>query len=250
MKTQLPIIRWGLSALTALALVPFANATIINFSAHHSDDNITVTSADLSGPNGVAAGLEAWNLNNFNDGAPQSGLFDSTGAVTGVGVTFDGLGGPDDWGYGASLKLLWRAGRGFYNGPGNAASFTISGLTVGTQYNLWIATAHLGNTGDAKGVGDWTTSNVNSTGSSIAVNNTGFETNGSTWVEGINYVLFSNVEPDATGHITMTEHTVTPNLTDARVGFNGFQLVSVPEPSTAMLAGVGLLALLRRRRSA
>lgn len=173
-------------------------------------------------------------------------MFDSTVAVTGVGVTFDGLGGPDDWEYNSPLKLVWRAGRGFYNGPGNSASFTINGLDNGTLYDLYIASARIGGTT----VGDWTTANTNATASSLIIDNTGNESNGSTWVSGVNYVYFHNVQPIG-GSITMTEHVNnTINGADGRVGFNGFQLISVPEPTTAMLAGVGLLALLRRRRSA
>ena len=82
------------------------------------------------------------------------------------------------------------------------------------------------------------------------MDNTGNETNGSTWVAGANYALFENIVADGSGNITMKEHAYNPNLTDARVGLNGFQLVSaVPEPSTALLAGFGLLGLLRRRRA-
>lgn len=244
MKTQ-TIIRWGLPVLAALALAPVASALTINFSTHHSDDDGTVTSALLAGPNGVAAGLETWNLNNFNDGASQSSLLDSAGATTGVGVSFVDLGGPDDWGYNSALKLLWRSGRQFYNGPGNAGSFSITGLDVGGIYDLWIATSHIGSTT----VGDWTTANANTTGPSVVLDNTGNESNGATWVQGVNYVFFDDVVVDGTGKITMTEHLTT--LNGSRVGFNGFQLVSaVPEPSAALLAGFGLLGLLHRRRRA
>ena len=249
MKTPMTIIRWGLPVLAALAIVPVANATIINYSVHHADDDGIVTSANLSGPNGVAAGVETWNLPTAS-GEPlltQSNLLDAAGATTGVGVSFSDLGGPDDWGYNSALKLLWRSGRQFYNGPGNAGSFSITGLTPGATFNLWIASSHL--SGDAaRNIGDWTTANTNTTGASVVMNNTGQETNGSTWVLGVNYTLFQNIEANGSGVITMTEHAINPNLTDSRVGFNGFQLVSVPEPSSAALLGLGAFALILRRR--
>ena len=242
--------QWGLSLLAAITLVPTANAVVINYSVHHADDDGIVTSTNLSGPNGVAAGVETWNLATAS-GEPlltQSALLDAAGATTGVGVSFTELGGPDDWGYGSTLKLLWRSGRQFYNGEGNAGSFSITGLTPGATFNLWIASSHLSGE-NAKNVGDWTTANANTTGASVIMDNTGNETNGSTWVLGANYTLFENIVANGSGVITMTEHAINPNLTDARVGFNGFQLVSVPEPSTALLAGFGLLGLLRRRRA-
>jgi hypothetical protein len=245
MNHQTTIIQWGFSVLAAIAIAPSSHAATINFSAHHPDDNGIVTSANLSGPSGVAAGVETWNLNNFNDGAAQSGLVDATGSATGVGVTFDGLGGPDDWGYNSPLKLVWRSGRGFYNGPGNSASFTINGLDNSTLYDLYIASAHSNGTT----VGDWTTANPNATAPSLVINNTGNEGNGSTWVAGVNYVFFHNLQPIG-GNITMTEHVNNViNGADGRVGMNGFQLISVPEPSSSLIVGFAALGLIRRRRA-
>lgn len=252
-------IRWGLPDLAALAIVPVQGATTINFAVHHPDDNVNVTSANLSGPNVVAAGVETWNLasNPTTEGvatlATRSGLLNSTGTITGVGVSFVEFGGPDGWGYGSALKLLWRSGRGFYNGSGNAQSFTINGLTPGATFDLWIASSHLGTLNSAQGVGDWSTANTNTTGASVVMNNTGQETNGSTWVSGVNYARFENIVADSSGLITMTSHAIFPNPTDSRIGFNGFQLVSVdavPEPSRALLAVFGLLGLVLRRRRA
>ena len=250
MKSKPTIMQWGLSVLAAITLVPTANAVVINFSVHHADDNGVVTSANLSGPDGVAAGVETWNLPTASGEplASASSLLDAAGATTGVGVNFTDLGGPDDWGYNSALKLLWRSGRQFYNGAGNEGKFTITGLTPGATFNLWIASSHLAN-GIARNIGDWSTSNTNTTGASVTMDNTGNETNGSTWVSGANYALFENIVADGSGNITMKEHAYNPNLTDARVGLNGFQLVSVPEPSTALLAGFGLLGLVRRRRA-
>ncbi len=243
--------QWGLSLLAAITLVPTANAVVINYSVHHADDNGIVTSTNLSGPNGVAAGVETWNLPTAS-GEPlltQSNLLDATGATTGVGVSFSGIGGPDDWGYNSTLKLLWRSGRVFSNDTyaNSAGSFTINGLTPGATFNLWIASSHLAS-GIARNLGDWTTANTNTTGASVIMNNTGNETNGSTWVLGANYTLFENIVANGSGQITMTSHALIPNLTDSRVGFNGFQLVNVPEPSSAALLGLGAFALILRRR--
>ena len=236
------LFRSGLPLLASLALAPIASATIINFSVHDAADT-AVNSTTISGPNGVAAGLELWNLNNFN-GSTQSGLLDSFGVATGVGVSFSDIGGPDDWGYNSPLKLLWRSARNFDTSPGNAASFTISGLAAGT-YDLWIATSHV----DGTVVGDWTTSNTNTTGATVALNNTGQEATDSTWVAGVNYVLFNNIQPDGSGNVTMTVHSISG--AGERVGFNGFQLATaVPEPSSAVLCGIGLIGLLHRRRRA
>ena len=243
--------QWGLSLLAAITFVPTANAVVINYSVHHADDDGIVTSTNLSGPNGVAAGVETWNLPTAS-GEPlltQSNLLDAAGATTTVGVSFNDLGGPDDWGYNSPLKLLWRSGRQFFNGPGNAGSFSITGLTPGATFNLWIASSHIGGLNSAQNKGDWTTANTNTTGASVVMDNTGQETNGSTWVLGVNYTLFENIEANGSGVITMTEHAIDPNLTDSRVGFNGFQLVSVvPEPSSAALLGLGAFALILRRR--
>jgi hypothetical protein len=173
-------------------------------------------------------------------------MLDANGVATGVGITCEGLEGPDRWSENAELTLLHRVVRRFDNDSyaNSAGSFSITGLTAGEAYDLYIASAHTGVTT----VGDWTTSNVNKTGPSVVIDNTGNENNGSTWVAGVNYVLFKKVVADSSGVITMTCHLTKFN--GSRIGFNGFQLISsVPEPSVALLGALGLLACLRRRRA-
>jgi hypothetical protein len=50
------------------------------------------------------------------------------------------------------------------------------------------------------------------------------------------------------GKIPMTEHSIK-NPTNACIRLGGFQLISIPEPTSAMLGDLGLLALLRRRHA-
>jgi hypothetical protein len=68
-------------------------------------------------------------------------------------------------------------------------------------------------------------------------------------------VLFSGLTANGSGDITVSEigaSSYTGNGFDAPV-FNGFQLVSVPEPSALAIFGLGVTAcgllMLRRRKS-
>ena len=76
---------------------------------------------------------------------------------------------------------------------------------------------------------------------------------GQSFMEGINYVYFMGVSPNGSGDITI--HAVgnpadgvgNPNL-PGEADVNGFQLVTVPEPSTAAMLGLGLAGLFAARR--
>lgn len=63
-----------------------------------------------------------------------------------------------------------------------------------------------------------------------------------------NYAKFSGLTADS---LTMTANFWTNNTATERSfgGISGFQLVPIPEPSAALLGGLGMLGLLRRRRS-
>jgi hypothetical protein len=61
-----------------------------------------------------------------------------------------------------------------------------------------------------------------------------------------NYARFNGLTPDGSGNITLSFGISETDANDFAI--NGFQLVQVPELSTAFLGGLGLLALLRRRR--
>ena len=184
-----------------------------------------VPEVNLEGPAGPPTpGTQRWNQ--LNGGTlTGTGLVDSVGAPTTAAISNVMLNGADDWGINAPLKILNRTARVFSTNPGNSGSFTVSGLTANTYYDLWIASSHI----NGSGVGTWSTLNTNSTGSSVGIDNTGQSTNGSTWVLGVNYVRFQNVKVDSGGAITMT--VVNNVVAGNRVGFNGFQLIPVDAPS-------------------
>ncbi len=130
--------------------------------------------------------------------------------------------------------------------------FTISGLTAGAQYDLYL---YASDGGLANGQGAAFTVN----GVSFGQTGSKTQTSGATGTTiptsdlGISYVEGATTA-DANGDIavTFTANTVSP----ANGGiFNGFQLVgplAVPEPTDIALFGVGALGLLllRRRRTA
>ena len=204
----------------AVTVVPATD--IINL---RISNGTSIPEVDLEGPAGPSVpGTQTWNQVTALPALSASGLLDSVGAPTMVGFSTSVLEGADDWGVNAPLKLLSRSARVFSTAPGNAGSFTISGLTADTYYDLWIASAHF----NGSGIGTWSTTNTNSTGSSIAVDNTGQAGNGITWVPGVNYVRFQNVKVNVSGNITMT--VMNNALPDNRVGFNGFQLIPVAAP--------------------
>ena len=223
-------------AVTMLVAAPVASAATINMNIRWSG---STTQSPLVGP---AGGLgETWN--NFQTNANQSALLDSTGAPTSVGYTTN-LGGPDRWGWPPNLELILDGLRNFDTSSTNSQQFTFNGLTVGAQYDVYLASANL-NSGQRHS-GDWWTPNTTDTvGPQTSSNIAGI--NGTTWEEGNNYVLFENVVADTVGKIVFNGHSNTKAEVgfDPRLPLNGFQLVedtSVPPPESLSFLNVNIYA--------
>lgn len=101
-------------------------------------------------------------------------------------------------------------------------------------------------------MGWWsTTTNTTISSSNQLVDARGAPIDTTTFVEGYNFVQFKNGVANGGGNIVFTG-VVGPLLNGSddnyRLGLNGLRINIVPEPSTALLGALGLLALLRRRR--
>ena len=109
---------------------------------------------------------------------------------------------------------------------------SLNGVTTGANYALYVYSQN----GNYKSAVD--SFSVNG-GTGAAINNTTigagpFTLNG-------NYVVFNGLIGPANQTFTLTE-------TGTNGPLNGFQLVLLPEPSSAMLLALGSLPMLRRRR--
>lgn len=127
----------------------------------------------------------------------------------------------------------------FWNGGGLVATFTFSGLQFNTQYSglVWVFDNEQGNNGKSfnlttAGSSGGGTTSITNTQNTLAFAQTG----------PFDLVDFTSTE---TGTATIAMHSVAGGVSFV----NGFQLTAIPEPSAALLGGLGLLALLRRRRA-
>lgn len=166
-----------------------------------------------------------WDGLSLDGGGSGTALLDYAGAPTTVGVTYSADSPDSDpWGSPA-LTLLTVGCRNFNTAPGNQESLVISGLSSGVKYNIFIASENCLDPGASGGV--WSTPNTTTTVGGQSVDNSG-GVNGDTWQQGVNYVLFENVVPDASGNITFNGSSVpTTQHSDARLPVNGFQVVDM-----------------------
>jgi hypothetical protein len=233
-------------AAVALASVPFASAALVNvnfdrFTGGGIADPIEST---LVGPGG---GLGT-DWNRYADEDSTGALVDSTGAASTITFTTnftEGRGGT------ATDQPVFHAvlsdfGKGVQN-----RNLIVSGLANGGSYDIWLMAYRDNGTAGERLGGYYSTTNATSSSSTQLMSS--FVTrNGTTFEEGVNYILFSDVVATVGGVITFdidaglaTDDDFT---TDVRSGLSAFQISAVPEPSTTALLGLGGLALILRRR--
>jgi len=255
MRPPLPYIFALLVAATALA--PLGHGATLLSSGPIGSFNTTNPF-----PNGITAGLD---FNNDGAGSPtQSGLLGVLGSnnksysLTHNGITFDiavinanqgnqnrdrGTGnanGP----YGDLLRDFEQwFGR---NAPGGAveARIKVGGLLPNSTYDLSFFTMNFGAGNTTHSFYDGTSSAAPLVGTFTTSGN---QSNAATFSPGFTM----RYATDGSGVIDIT--ILAPTFldganTDSRLTFNGMSVFLVPEPSTTLLGGLGMLALLLRRR--
>jgi hypothetical protein len=229
-----PFLSFAVCASVALLSANAASAATINVNLLRSGAQSTTVNPGY--------GLWAEGGNTWNTGALSSGTsssyVDSGGNATTVALTLamatSPVGTNQNTGFGSDALT----DQGTYGGNnGGVGTATISGLDMNQAYELlfYHAKNNVNETETANGVAP-----VDFTGSTTAANSSVYEDGFDTAVGHFNY--YSSVSADGGGNIVISmegsgHETVT-----------GFQIRSVPEPSSTALLGLGGLALMLRRR--
>lgn len=221
-----------------------------------STGNITTHQSGASTVFDGAVDTSTKSLINYSDGT-ATGVSFSISSIGGT-ATFDSRNddqyAPPTAGTPAG-NLFLVAGLNLNNGSINmqngTMTLTFSGLDINTLYDL----ALFGNrvvTGDG-------TERFTLGGADAATNLTSTATNSfndSTFVSRMetrpnddDVVRWSNINPGADGTFTVTvDPTVTDGTSSTNISYlSAFRLEAIPEPSTALLGVLGMLALLLRR---
>ncbi len=228
--------------LNALAASAFAlglgsvDASALLINADYQGKNFGIPGGNFNGQGALPdPGNDVWNSVNFvgqgNATAPTAvtgNLLASDGTATGVTLTLvnpfhfnaEAFGPNPNYATGYNALL-----GDFVDGGGSGGAVQIDGLDASTLYTLAF---YNGNANGGVAIElDGVTQFANTAGQPHPL------------TVGVDYVLFPSVVPDASGSIDFTyfgQHS-------------GLQILAVPEPGTAALAGAGALLLLRRRRA-
>ncbi len=235
---------------TAMASIAAADVINVQYPVHVNHGTYTVYTGTGAAPDNGTVWNQAQDTN--GTGTLLTDLEDSQGNPTTVSLS-DLTSAPNGQRNETSPAVTNALLDSYlFLGTGVTDGFTISGLTAGAQYDLYL---YASDGGLANGQGAAFTVNGVSFGQTGSKTQTSSAT--ATTIPtsdlGISYVE-GTTTADANGDIAVafTSNTVsTSNGGD----FNGFQLVgpsAVPEPTDIALFGVGALGLLllRRRRSA
>lgn len=223
-----------LAAITGIALT-FATAQ------SHAASTILV---DI-GISSQQTSTTGWNNLTAASGIPASltNLVTSTGTTTAISLTYTGTssggiaGTGANWGgpYPSALSAIPASALrdGLFLNSGSI-TLTLGGLDPLLTYNFTLYGARGNNGGDSI----YTANGQNSATGSIT----------SVFQNSTQVVNLTGIRPNASNAIDLV--ITGADISSTKGGaLNFMQIDAVPEPSTALLGGLGLLALLRRRRN-
>ncbi len=222
-------------AFAAAAGTSQAATSVISW-AYANGNAVSGSAGVISAPNWNLTG-DAGSANlNFSDATSSGATLTLGGGFGAWGI--GGVSSPD--GDGSTNKAIFD---GYYN------SLT-STMTVGNipfaEYNVYVyfssdADGRTGTVSDATTTYSFSTMAVAATAGSNAIFTQ--TTDMGAGNPSADYAVFSSLT-GASQTFTIT------SIPSNGMGFSGIQIVQVPEPSAALLGGLGVLGLLRRRRSA
>lgn len=225
-------------AFLLLLLSPTANAQLVglNFRGDSQFDLASGTTAGETGGSTIVA-QQNWNnaVNSNNTPGNIANLTGSTGSASGIAAAWLG---PDSWNMGGAVGASGNAemSYGFMKAGATDATVTFSGFASGTLFDMVIYTT-------TDNVGSSGTFTLNDTLGTFATYNVGAG-NIATFTESSTKRTFTN--------LTAVGSSVTLTISGSGAGLAGVQFGIVPEPSSALLMGLGaltLLALRPRRRA-
>jgi hypothetical protein len=216
----------------------------VSLAAPSGKTYVNIDDAARAGLVGPAGGLgETWNqvttaasVSVPGNMLSASSLRDSSGlpSATGFSLSSSQL-ALFDWATASVNPLTLLRGAAFSWNWDTNATLVISNLTIGKNYDLYLASFHP-NEGGSSSV--FSTTNLTTTVGDQIVNTGGPAGNDTNWVELVNYARFANVQPDAAGKITvnMVGNSGTSTI---RAYLSGFQLLEVGVKITGFTMGPG-----------
>lgn len=206
------------------------------FNASTDDSSLVWNTAAPSGSSTMS-----WNVTSMGTGVltnttvVKNNLVSSTGEASSVSITIGTVSG-DGYSDQTPKDGIWTGYLTTTDANGSGPTITIGGFSEGQTVNLVLYTGNARWSG-ANG-GDFTFAGTTRSYSETAASNT------MPLTEGVTYVRFDGLVPDTNGEITGSFGAVSGQ----NAILAGMQIEIVPEPSSALLGSMAVLALLRRRR--
>ncbi|HSP41503.1 MAG TPA: invasin domain 3-containing protein [Luteolibacter sp.] len=219
--------------------IPYAiNVSFSGFTNVNPANTIEVES-ELVGP---AGGLGTrWNQ--FAANSSSGTLLDPTGIGTGVSFTTDFSEGRYD-GTGATPMLRSTLTDFAKANTAPTRTFTITGLVPDAAYDVWLTAFRNQGSAAERIYGRWIANNSTTSAGTQFIDNRDGQ-NGTTFVEGYNYVVFTSVVADGSGQISFVGDAMGIEEgadADYRQGLSGFQIAPAagpPPPTTSLVIDLG-----------